>query len=348
MKYLVFEGDNNQKFNATSKAREDINAILLSNDFLKLEVKTSYKRYDKKILKLLQIPYMIKNNIIWKNRFRTIKNSNIIIQYPALNSVIGFNKIVRKIAKNNNVILLIHDLDSLRGNKQNIVRKEDKKNLKEATYIICHNDNMKKEIEKMNVDKSKIYTLNIFDYLFEKIEYKNRKKENTVIIAGNLSPSKVKYIQDISKIENVIFNLYGVGYEDNNEKNIIYKGKYTPEELLNNLDGSFGLIWDGESIDSCTGNMGAYLKYNNPHKLSLYMAAGIPVIAWNKSAISKFITENNVGILVESLRDINETIKKLSTEDYLKMADNCKEISKKLQKGFYAKKVITEILNKEG
>ena len=54
-------------------------------------------------------------------------------------------------------------------------------------------------------------------------------------------------------------------------------------------EGNLGLIWDGAS-DSSDEDIGMknYTRYNNPHKLSCYMAAGLPVIVWEKSAISKF------------------------------------------------------------
>ncbi|NRO11242.1 Beta-1,6-galactofuranosyltransferase WbbI [Lactobacillus helveticus] len=50
-------------------------------------------------------------------------------------------------------------------------------------------------------------------------------------------------------------------------------------------------------------NTGNYLRYNDPHKLSLYLASGIPVIIWKKAAEAKFVEENKVGITVDSLED---------------------------------------------
>ena len=74
------------------------------------------------------------------------------------------------------------------------------------------------------------------------------------------------------------------------------------------------------------------------------MAAGIPVIAWKKAAISKFVLDNNVGIVVDSLEDINSEIDKLSEKDYQRMIANCKNISKKIKDGFYIKSAIEKII----
>lgn len=44
------------------------------------------------------------------------------------------------------------------------------------------------------------------------------------------------------------------------------------------------MVWDGESIDGGLGLSGQYLKYNNPHKLSVIFTSGLPVIIWNEAA----------------------------------------------------------------
>ncbi|MEI3535629.1 MAG: hypothetical protein V8R16_02480, partial [Bacilli bacterium] len=77
---------------------------------------------------------------------------------------------------------------------------------------------------------------------------------------------------------------------------------------------------------------GKYLKYNNPHKLSLYLAAGLPVIVWSKSAIAKFVIDNNVGICVNNLNEINDKIKK---SNYELIRNNAIKIGEKIRKGYF-------------
>ena len=72
-------------------------------------------------------------------------------------------------------------------------------------------------------------------------------------------------------------------------KNVKYCGQYKPEELPEKLEGGFGLVWDGDDLGACTGVFGEYMKYNNPHKTSLYLASGLPVIIWEKAAMAKYI-----------------------------------------------------------
>lgn len=78
----------------------------------------------------------------------------------------------------------------------------------------------------------------------------------------------------------------------------------------------------GTDIYSCNGAYGNYLKYNNPHKVSLYIISNLPIIAWSKSAMAEFIQKNNIGILVNDLKEIPEKLKELSNEDYKKILEN--------------------------
>lgn len=65
--------------------------------------------------------------------------------------------------------------------------------------------------------------------------------------------------------------MYGSSYFDS-EKNVMYKGSFKPEQI-DHIHGSWGLVWDGNSIEGCEGELGNYLKINAPHKISLYIAA---------------------------------------------------------------------------
>ena len=139
--------------------------------------------------------------------------------------------------------------------------------------------------------------------------------------------------------------MYGKGYsKEEKEKNIEYKGAFLPEELLNNLEGSFGLVWDGNSKDSCQGGFGEYLRYNNPHKVSMYLAAGIPVIIWKEAALADFIENNKLGFTISNLNQIGKILDNLTNEEYEQYIINVNEYSMKVKKGDFLNKVIDEII----
>ena len=97
----------------------------------------------------------------------------------------------------------------------------------------------------------------------------------------------------------------------------------------------FGLIWDGNTVETCKGGTGEYLKYNNPHKLSLYLSSGLPVIIWKDAAEAKFVCENGVGYTIDSLREIPELMERISESDYERISKNVRNISEKLTTGKY-------------
>ena len=349
MVYYAIEGTIENNYNAGSKARIDVEKIFEQNNFEKLFVNTKKSNTKNKIKKVLDYR---KNTKIWDKTLKKLNNKDtLIIQYPISNSTLNIYKVFKKY-KNINFIALIHDLTSIRFDEQTLgrlalkkVAKEDKYILNNMNYIIAHNYSMKNELIKLGNNKDNIIELGLFDYLVnEEVKYKERSKNDPIIIAGNLAFSKAGYLRYLNKI-NFDFNLYGVGFEKELEgKNIEYKGKFLPEELVNKLEGSFGLIWDGPSIDTCTTKIGEYLKYNNPHKTSLYLTAGIPVIVWDNSAQAKFVKENNIGICVSNLNNLDEETDRLSVEEYKNMVENAKEISKKLQKGYYTIEALKKII----
>ena len=108
------------------------------------------------------------------------------------------------------------------------------------------------------------------------------------------------------------------------------------------MQGGFGLVWDGDSSDTCSGMYGEYLKINNPHKASLYLASNFPIIVWRQSALADFVIRNNCGIIIDSLYEIAGILESMNEEKYQQLLDNCKKIGEKIRQGNYLKKALEE------
>ena len=144
---------------------------------------------------------------------------------------------------------------------------------------------------------------------------------------------KAAYAYDLP--DETQFVLYGPNYTGKKDGNITYKGSFPPDDLPFVLEGGFGLVWDGISSETCAGVWGEYLKYNNPHKTSLYLASGLPLVIWEKAALADFVVKNGCGITVASLFDIPEAINKVTKDEYEAMLRNTKEVSEKLDSGYF-------------
>jgi hypothetical protein len=186
---------------------------------------------------------------------------------------------------------------------------------------------------KANGLTTKVISLELFDYLsndFAIISQGNK----AIVFAGNLIKSN--FIYSLYHLKNVPFNVYGPNFSE--EKNAVnskvyWQGEYGSQEIVKQLNGEFGLIWDGNYIEKCDEILGNYLKYNNPHKFSLYIAAGLPVIAPADSAIGHYIKRHNIGLLINNLYDLdNLTVDKTL---YTTLKANVVKIRQRVINGLY-------------
>lgn len=200
---------------------------------------------------------------------------------------------------------------------------------------------------KVDTLKEKLVNLKLFDYLIDDPTPKKVGFERSINIAGNLDVTKCGYISQLGQLEGVKVNLYGPNFDEKMRQceNINYRGSFPVDEIPNQLNKGFGLVWDGESIDGCKGLSGQYLRYNNPHKMSLYIASGLPIIIWKNAAQAKFVKENGIGICVENLKDIHEAFSAISEHEYKQMLFNVLKVRREVVNGEFTRSAIVASLN---
>ncbi len=99
---------------------------------------------------------------------------------------------------------------------------------------------------------------------------------------------------------------------------VTYEGRFAPDDL-SGIKGGWGLVWDGDAIDRCEGYLGEYLTFNSPHKASMYICAGLPLIVPEWSAVAAIVRQRGIGIVITSLRDMAMRISDVSEEEYESM-----------------------------
>ena len=318
--------------NAGSKAREDCEKIFSIRGYLPILINITNNPID--------------NCCSLKKEFDKLKENDCVIFSIALYfSTIKIKDILVNLKNRKiKIIIFIHDLNVIRRGfnyyepwvrfpvPKHEAHNEEYEILHYADFIISHNYKMTKLLKK-SFNKAIILTLNCFDYLsdFESVSKINDKNKG-IVIAGNLCKEKSEYLYSLPEENN--YFLYGVGFDDTfKQDNVSYCGSFFPNELISNIcKYSFGLIWDGNSTKKCSGRYGNYSKINNPHKLSLYLASGIPVIVWTKAAIAKFVTDNKIGICVNNLNEIND---KIIECNYKELKNNALIIGTKIRKGYF-------------
>lgn len=353
MNWIVSERQKAEsRYNAGSKAREDVETVLCGEGFRPLAVCSGSARQNGMIRKLRN---HIKAYREWSEGLKAAGNGDtVVIQYPVRNHTILMKKVMKELRNRQiRTVAVIHDLESLRlalVPDAGFLRKkrrvtEEIPALKQCSGIIVHNREMKGKMAALfGVSMERMTELEIFDYLTGPFEEKTSRRDMPVVIAGNLDKAKAGYVYHLPA--EMDFTLYGANYSGTENKRIEYKGAVEPDELPAVLNGSFGLVWDGPEAATCAGVFGEYLKINNPHKLSLYLVSGIPVIVWRKSAMAAFVREQHCGVEVDSLEEISGKVAEVTETEYQAMLDSVRELGKKLSTGYYIKTAMNKVLQR--
>ncbi len=354
MDKIYYLDENLRKNNtAGAKAPDDIAAICKALGFETVTMPMLKHTYNKKI-KNFEI--IFKYLTFWIILFlRLRKNTIVIYQHPTLGKRMTAKLLPLLMKwKHLRFIAVIHDLESLRGGLSGAFAvdehyaEEELRVLNACECIISHNARMSAFLESKEISGEKLINLELFDYLSDSQTKRAEEPSADFCIAGNLAKGKCSYIYDMfsdGHNSRINVNLYGNNYEEGTIGNLHYCGSFKPDILPEILDGRFGLVWDGNSAETCTGNTGEYLRYNNPHKTSLYLCAGIPVIVWKEAAIAEFIRLNDAGICIDSLMDLQNVFAGISVERYAELRENAGKVQRRVRDGYYFTRAIKQAIS---
>lgn len=275
--------------------------------------------------------------------WRIKKDDNVIVHYPLYfyDAVLEYIALKLLCLRCKHVSFLIHDIIFLREGEKGRV---ESRTLNLPSMLLAHTPSMKDTLSQF-ATKPEIKVLYLFDYyssashipLNELIEQKH-----SIAFAGNLGKSVfLRKLQGIHP--SLHWKLYGnePKHKIDFSEHVEYCGRFSSDDP-SILRGGWGLVWDGDSVDTCDGEKGNYMRYNSPHKVSLYLSCGMPVIIWSQSALAEYVTEHRLGIAVDSLHDICEKIDSLTGEEYGDMAANAEKIGQELKQGKFLTKLLTQ------
>lgn len=263
------------------------------------------------------------------------KGDVLFLQYPMKK----FYKLASTFAhwKGARVVTVIHDLGAFRRHK--LTPAQENRRLSKTDFLIVHNPTMRQYLLDHGY-KGGLHCLQVFDYLSpaKPAAYPTPHAPWRVVYAGNLGHRRNEFLY---RMEGVIgqwrFDLYGKGFdvESNRCRQVVYHGFIDSDDFIGHIEADFGLVWDGDSVDECTGPWGEYLRINDPHKTSFYLRAALPVIVWKQAAMAPFVLGMGVGIAVESLRDIERALSALTPAAYTVLKANATALGQQLAEGHY-------------
>lgn len=266
-------------------------------------------------------------------KLKTLHGCDIFVQYGfATEAMFDVVRLLKQ--GGNRLILLIHDLETFRFKDKN---KAEMQMLQHIDAVIVHSEPMEKRVREIGF-KGQVEKLQFFDYLNDyaipQDETADMVEDIKIVYAGNLSKSGfVKLLHRLPIHTRLHYNLYGVhdGTLQTND-HLHYKGVFENDDI-SSIEGNWGLVWDGDSLDTCSGVTGEYLRLNAPFKFSLYLAKGLPVIVWEESAMARYVKEYGLGITVKGLDDIEHTIRSLTADQLAAIHHNVALYSERVKHG---------------
>ena len=331
---------------AGTKATADIAQIAEKMGFVPVRISMRSTALSKMAKIQRQIGYLKD----WHQACNTIEKSSVVLlQHPFHYPQLTREGSLRKLKEQRHVryICLVHDVEKLRGFRYNgYYEHEFQTMLNLMDVLIVHNDRMADYFMEQGVDSSRIVKLDIFDYLQEDSGYQTAVFEREITVAGNLDTVKCGYIGELGQLAPLKVRLYGPNYDEKMGAydNIFYGGNFPSDEIPSKLDRGFGLVWDGSSIEGCLGDAGQYLCYNNPHKLSLYLSSGLPVVIWKGAAEADFVSSKGLGLTVASLPELVDRMNQLTEDEYNNYIRNIVDVRERLIHGHYGRTALQKAL----
>lgn len=322
---------------AGNKAKTDIEQIMQARGFRNIGLKQT--RYTNVVAVFCFTLFGVIKGI-----FSLRKGDLLVLQYP-LKKYYSFICNVAHL-RGCKVVTLIHDLGSFRSKRLTIPQEIAR--LNHSDSIIVHSEPMKDWL-LVNGIKAKLQVLEVFDYLSEKKPSPNRsvtcRQTYRVMFAGVLASCHNDFLYKMANATRSYgLVLYGGGFEPERlHAEVDYKGFIASDDLIATAEGDFGIVWYGPTLEGGEGPLGEYLQYNAPHKMSLYLRCGLPIIIWEKAGLASFVKKNDIGICVSSLEELESVFSRIDTEYYMQMKRNALEIGEKLSQGFFFNKALQSV-----
>jgi hypothetical protein len=321
---------------AWTKARMDVQQLLRQAGYQVLDVPTGAG----------PAPWL---RLARELRRRLGRGGHILIEYPfAQRKRAYLLRLLSRLA-GARLFALVHDLDSLRW--ADSPRRREMAILRLFDGLISHNPAMTQWLREGGV-QARVADLNLFDYRARPPAA--RWSEDgiatplKIACAGNLSWDKARYVYDprLWLLPDVHLDLYGAFFEPDRlpAQAVRYRGAFDPDLPQLQDRYHFGLVWDGSGVDACEGGYGQYMRFNNPHKLSLYVALGLPVVVWQEAAIADFVRRCGIGVTVRDLRELGDIPKRIDTRAYRAMVRNIAPLGEAVRRGDFLHDALVRLL----
>lgn len=258
----------------------------------------------------------------------------VIIQSPSWNSTEFDDYYVEKLRtyQDIKIIIFIHDVIPLMFKSNEYLIDKTIETYNKADLLIVPSEKMLDELKKWGLKTKKIVIQHMWDHPTQLVL--SPPKFNKLLHFSG-SSDRFTFVKEWQF--QTLMKYYGNESFNTETLNVTLEGWKNDSELLQALShtGGFGLVWSQKSdVD--------YYEWNVSHKLSTYLAAGIPVVVQNTLSNKHLIEKNNLGIVVNSLEEANQKIQNLSEETYQNYVSNVGRFRQLIINNFFTKKILID------
>lgn len=203
--------------------------------------------------------------------------------------------------------------------------------LNKYDLVIAANPKMAKRLHEEGGVTSPMIPMHLSDFIYNGPLAPKQYKKELYYVATGIDPAMIDETPS-----NIPINFIGPNNQVKDfPENVRLLGPMDSNDIPSQLNGGFGLLYYPQN--GGYKGMHRYGEYNNPMKLSLYLASGLPVVCLSNTAHAKWIKERGVGVVIDQLGDLKQAIENVTEEDYYKMLDNIKPWQRAVSTGFFAK-----------
>ena len=274
--------------------------------------------------------------------FKVRKDDVVVLQYPLKKYFTFICRVAHlRGAKN---VALIHDLGSFRRKKLTVA--QEMKRLSHADGVIASNKVMEKWIREQGY-QGHLSSLGFWDYRSSSINTHQQQvchQPIRIAYAGSISRRKNSFLTTFaSSLEHCELHLFGWvnGMSELEQcQHVVSHGYVQADDFIRDAEVDFGIVWDGDSMEVCSGDWGEYLRYNTPHKTSFYLRGGIPVVVWKQSAMAYMVEQTGAGVCVDSLQELESKLMHLSPSQFAEMKVKALGLAEKMNHGGFVEDAV--------
>lgn len=260
----------------------------------------------------------------------------VIYQSPTWNGREYDQTFIRKCKiLNTKIITFIHDVPPIMFPSNYYLMPEYIEMYNQSDLVIVPSEQMKERLIQEGLTVQKIIIQGMWDHVHD-YPLKQPVFQKKLSFAGS-----VERFEHLSNwAYSIPLHIFSESNQENHNPIVTFRGWKTDPELLFALsEGGFGLVW-GTSENPA--NEADYYRMNISHKVSTYLAAGIPVVVPSYLSNAAFVKEKGLGFVVDSLEEASHLVGSSSKESYQQMVENVKKVSFALREGYFTKKVLVD------